>query len=342
MVSILVPARNEEQNIRKCIESLLKQDYPFYEILVVDDQSNDNTPVILKQMERIDSRLKVISGEPPPETMAGKNWACYQLARQAKGDLFFFTDADTIHAPQTLRLLATALFGEQADLLTGFPRQQMGTWGERLLVPFFSWASLSFMPLWLAYRVHRSDLAYAVGQVMLFRREAYQEIGGHESLNHAIVDDILLSKELQRAGLRWRVVSLSDLISSRMYHSWHEALEGFTKNYFAAFNHRLFTFLFVYIWLLVLFGLPLIQLVLAYSGVLPSSNVGELIVCTCLSIFLWFIPYREIKAPLFLTILYPITLLASEFVAFRSLFSSLKGDLRWKGRKLVSEKLTWR
>jgi chlorobactene glucosyltransferase len=241
MVSILVPARNEEQNIQKCIQSLLDQDYPLFEILVLDDQSSDNTPVILKQMESRNPGLKIISGEQSPENMAGKNWACYQLVKQARGSLFFFTDADTIHKPQTLRLLVTALLREKADLLTGFPHQQMVTWGEQLLVPFFSWASLSFTPLLLAYHVRLPNLAYAIGQVMLFRREAYQKIGGHESLNHAIIDDILLSRKIRREGLRWRVVSLSDLVSSRMYHNWHEALEGFTKNYFAAFDYRLFT-----------------------------------------------------------------------------------------------------
>ncbi len=99
----------------------------------------------------------------------GKNWACSRLAQQAGGELFFFTDADTFHRPQTLRAMVTALMGEQADLLTGFPRQEMHTWGERLLVPFFSWAFYCFYPLALAYRMRMPALTVAVGQRMLFR-----------------------------------------------------------------------------------------------------------------------------------------------------------------------------
>ena len=257
LVSILVPARNEEKNIARCVQSLLAQDYPSFEVLVLDDQSSDDTRLILDRMADSQPGLKVLSGEPLGGDWVGKNWACSRLAQQAGGELFFFTDADTFHQPQTLRAMVTALMGEQADLLTGFPRQEMHTWGERLLVPFFSWAFYCFYPLALAYRMRMPALTVAVGQMMLFRREAYQATGGHSSVRTFIVEDIMLARRIKASGMRWRVTYAADLISCRMYHGSIEAVNGFTKNLFAAFNFRLLPFVFVFAWLAVMFLKPI-------------------------------------------------------------------------------------
>jgi chlorobactene glucosyltransferase len=341
LVSILVPARNEENNIEKCVRSLLAQNYPSFEILVLDDQSSDGTNAILAQLAISQPALQVLSGIPPPEGQAGKNWACSQLAQQAQGDLLFFTDADTVHQPRTLGILVTALIGEQADLLTGFPRQQVVTWAERLLVPFFSWASLCFFPLWLAYRLHQSALVVAVGQMMLFRREAYQMVGGHASLGTEIVDDIQLARKIKVAGLRWRVTHISDLITCRMYHGSQEAVNGFSKNLFAAFDFRLLTYLFVFLWLGVVFLLPLITLAMIPFEQVPTELLMELMICIGLSLLLWLIPYWETKIPFYLGLLYPLTILANEWIAFRSLCFSLTGRLTWKDRPLARPKWKW-
>jgi len=152
-VSILVPARNEDITIEVCVRSLLAQDYPDYEVLVLDDQSTDGTPGILRKLAVENERLKVLTGSPAPIGIAGKNWACTQLAEQAKGDLLLFTDADTVHQPGMMGGIVSALLGEKADMLTGFPRQVVKSWGERLLVPFFTW-SLSLWR-WLISCVQR-------------------------------------------------------------------------------------------------------------------------------------------------------------------------------------------
>jgi chlorobactene glucosyltransferase len=136
-VSILVPARNEERKTT-CVQSLLAQNYPCFEVLVLDDQSGDGTLGILKRIAATQSGLQVLEGEPPAENVVGKSWACSQLALQARGELLLFTDADTCHSPDMLRGVVTALIGDHADLLTGYPRQEVHSWGERLLVHFFS------------------------------------------------------------------------------------------------------------------------------------------------------------------------------------------------------------
>ena len=248
MVSILVPARNEEKNIARCVQSLLAFDYPAFEVLVLDDQSNDNTRSILEKLSRSHSRLQVLDGDPPSGGQVGKSWACSQLARRAQGELLFFTDADTFHQPETLRTIVTALEGEQADLLTGFPRQEVHTWGERFLVPFFSWAMLCFNPLALAYKLSHPALSSALGQMMLFRREAYLAIGGHEGVVSSIVDDLMLARKIKSNGMRWRVIFIADLISCRMYRNSREAIQWICEKSVCSFRFSLAS-VFVYFYM---------------------------------------------------------------------------------------------
>lgn len=340
-VSILVPARNEEKNIAACVRSLLAQDYPDFEVIVIDDQSNDATRAILEQIAYAESQLRILDGISPSEGWLGKNWACYQLAQQAQGDLLLFTDADTYHLPQTLRSVVTTLIREQADLLTGFPRQEMHTWGERLLVPFFTWAFYCFNPLGITYSLRLPALCDAVGQMMLFRRQAYQAIGGHDSIRASIIDDLALARRIKAAGLRWRVAYIADLIHCRMYRGGREAFNGFTKNLFAAFEFRLLSFAFGFAWLAVMFWEPLAVLVLLLFGRAPQARVGELALCIGLSTLIWLIPYWVQGLPLGLAFLYPVTLLANEVAAFQSLRLSLTGRLTWKNRSLARPNWKW-
>ncbi len=340
-VSILVPARNEENSIGRCIHSLLEQDYPTYEVIVLDDQSSDGTFAILEQIARSRPRLKVLEGTPAPEGLSGKNWACAQLANQSQGDLLLFTDADTEYKPHSLRMIVSTMLGEQADLLTGFPRQEIQTWGERLLVPFFSWAVMCFIPLWLAYRLRLPVLSSAVGQMMLFRREAYRTIGGHENLGAVFIDDLTLTRVIKAAGLRWRVMSITDLVNCRMYPGSREAFNGFAKNLFGAFDFHLLLFVFVYIWLALLLLEPLIVLCAKVFGQAPTAELSELAVCIGLSFLIWLIPYLEMGVPISLGLIYPLTILANEVAAFQSLRLSLAGRLFWKGRPLARPNWKW-
>jgi chlorobactene glucosyltransferase len=341
MVSVLIPARNEERSIASCVFSILVQDYPSFEVLVLDDQSSDGTRGILESMANSHPGLRILHGEAPSGEQVGKNWACSQLARQAQGELLFFTDADTLSQPDTLKNVVSALMGEQADLLTGFPRQEVHSWGERLLVPFFSWAFLCFIPLELAYKLHLPFLSIAVGQMMVFRREAYLAIGGHEGISSSIVDDMSLARQIKANKLRWRVSYIADLVTCRMYHSNREAMDGFTKNLFAAFDYRLLPFLFAFLWLMVMFWEPLIVLALMVSGLVFQTQPIAIVACLVLSLLMWLIPYVEMSIPPWLAFLYPGTILANTAVAFRSLVHCLGGRITWKGRTIARTRWKW-
>jgi chlorobactene glucosyltransferase len=340
-LSILVPARNEEKTIAKCIRSLMVQDYPDYEVIVLDDQSSDDTAAILERIRVDHPRLKVLAGTPPPVGMTGKNWACAQLAQQARGDLLMFTDADTEFQPQAVRQIVRALLGEKADLLTGYPRQIIEGWGERLLVPFFLWAVLCLTPLWLAYRTRIPGLSAAVGQMMLFKRDAYRKVGGHASLGSIIVEDLALVRNTKRTGLCWRVMNITDLVSCRMYLGNQQAFDGFAKNLFAAFDFHLSVFLFVYLWLGALFLEPLMILAAKLLGFAHRASYSELASCIGLSVLIWLISYRELRFPLRLSLIYPVTMIANEIAAIRSLLLNLTGRLSWKGRPLPRPKWKW-
>jgi len=340
-VSVLVPARNEQANIERCIRSLLSQDYPDFEVLVLDDQSTDRTRMILESLAGGDARLRVLDGRPPEAGWLGKNWACAQLETQAAGDLLFFTDADTFHRPDALRALVTAMEGEHADLMSGFPRQEVLTWGEKLIVPFFSWVMFCFMPLGLGYRVKLPALSCAVGQMLLIRRTVYHDIGGHHAVRFAIAEDLALARRLKALGYRWHMMQVAHLISCRMYRSGREAYAGLSKNLFAAFDFRLVPYLFAWLWLMVVFLKPVCDLGVYALGLSLDVPLAAVLLCILLALVLWLVPYRQLGLPLRPAALYPVTVLVTEVVALRSLWLSLSGGLTWKGRSLLSPRLRW-
>ncbi|MCX6347149.1 MAG: glycosyltransferase family 2 protein [Actinobacteria bacterium] len=147
LISILIPARNEESNINKLLLSLIKQDYENLEILVLDDNSIDSTAAIVKRMALRDNRIKLIDGARIEEGWLGKSWACHQLAAHASGQYFIFTDADTLHSPDTVSKALAALVQNNLDGLSVYPRQIMVTFTERMLVSFIGIGLFTMVPL---------------------------------------------------------------------------------------------------------------------------------------------------------------------------------------------------
>jgi chlorobactene glucosyltransferase len=331
-VSILLPARNEAANIAACARSLLAQDYPDFELLVLDDNSTDGTGDIARELAARDNRLRVLEGRPLPEGWLGKHWACHQLTQAARGDLWLFTDADTVHHPRALREAVAALQTENADLVTGLPRQEMLSWGERLIVSILPWSIFCFYPLAVAERLRWPPLVMAVGQFMLFRREAYQKIGGHESVRAHVADDIALAQRLVARGGRWRFLDAANRVSCRMYRNFGQAYEGFSKNLFAAFGYNAPLFAAIWLWLALVFLAPPLLLALWPLGIIASPALP--LAAIGLALALWGLCIWRLRLPIQLFIAYPLAVTLAVLIAARSLVLSRAGKAVWKGRLL--------
>jgi chlorobactene glucosyltransferase len=336
-VSVLVPARDEAETLGACVWSLLSQRYPDFEVIVLDDGSTDRTREIAESFEH--PRLRVVAGEPLPAGWTGKAWACDQLARLATGELLLFTDADTVHDPATLESAVASLESTRADLLTCITRNLVPTLGEQLLVPIVNWSIMTLLPVGLGHALGRSGaFSAANGKFMLFRRPAYDAIGGHASVRDDATEDLALCRLVKGRGFRWRLRDASDRVSARMYHGFGEAVQGFSKNLFALFGYRMLWALFVWCWLLVITWYPWVTL----GGAVRAGAIGgpafAALVTVGLNLATWLVVSVRNRLPLHLGLLHPFIITASAYVGLRSLVLSIAGRTTWKGRRLVRRK----
>lgn len=238
-VSVLLPARNEEAVLDRCCASLAAQDYPRYEVLVLDDGSDDGTGAIAARWAEKDPRFRHLDGKTLPEGWVGKAHACHQLAAAAAGDHLLFTDADTIHGPASIRTGVHTLHETRADLLSLIPHQIMKGFWENVVLPQLHFVTMCLLPYALVTATRSPRLAMANGQYMLFRRGVYDEIGGHAAVRAALVEDVWLSRRVKAAGRRLVVLDGTGAVSCRMYTSLAGIWEGFSKNLFPGFRYSL-------------------------------------------------------------------------------------------------------
>ncbi len=339
-VSVLVPARNEELNIRNCLESLLIQDYPNYEVIVINDNSEDKTAEILYEIQIKYPKLKILQGKPLEEGWTGKTYACKQLADNANGERLLFTDADTRHKHSSLRGAMYMTLERDSDLLTVFPKMIMKTFSEKLLMPMLFFIAFVLLPFYFVDKKGFTKFAIGVGPFMLFKRSAYDKIGGHDSVKNAIVEDVWLSRKIKEHGLRLAAADGQDLCSVRMYRNFREIWNGFSKNIFAGFNYStpvLFTINFLY---LILFFLPFVLLIVYavfnyQAGLTLTLVFIQVIILYLIRILLTI----KFKLGFISTLLHPLGAFMVPVIAFNSWrwIASGKGS-KWKGRIYQTKK----
>lgn len=326
-VSVLIPVRDEEENVEECVASALGQDYPDLEVLVYEEGSRDNTRAILSSLS--DPKLRVIFGNEPPPGWLGKPWACQKLAEEAQGSLLLFLDADVRLTPKALSSAVALLEREKLDFLSLLPRQEMRSMGEALHVALIPWGLSAFFPLFFR-RLRR----VAVGQFLLLRREAYMRIGGHEAVRAEVLEDMAMAVRAVRARLRLRLAFGGDLLRCRMYRGFREANVGLAKNLFPLFQKRLLPFIFVWSWLLYVAWQPIFVLFFSLAGTVNP----ELLVPTAWALgsagLVWAFTVFRFRLPLWLLVAYPAVHLVAFFTAARSAFWHLSGRGMWKGRTI--------
>jgi chlorobactene glucosyltransferase len=344
-VSILVPARNEARNIAACVESLARQNYSNFELIVLDDNSDDGTSEIARQSmprDGADSKFRIVHGSELPEGWTGKAWACHQLAALARGEFLLFTDADTVHSQRSVGDAMAFSIATRADLLSAWPRLVTKSLGEKLVVPILHLLFGAMYPhgvwMWLQNRPQIARLfpakilrsaGVANGQFLLFKKSSYDAIGGHCAVRHDLVEDVALGREVaSRAGEGMRLINCdgSHLVDCRMYRSMAEVWEGFTKNVRPAFEKDTIRF--------VLFGISqvcvfLLPFVFVFQREHRSIVIAQLVLIYLLRLMLALRFRTSISGAL----LHPIGHLIAVLIGLNSWLNAGRAGVTWKGRR---------
>ena len=212
-VSIILPARNEEEFIEKCLDSLIKQDYKNYEIIVIDDSSEDNTGKIISEYAEKHANVIPVSARSKPEGWMGKNWACMEGYKKASGELLLFTDADTNHAKNVVSLAVKHLNSFNLDALSAIPKMLTFDFWTNITLPMIS----TFLHTrFSALNVNNPSkkTGYFFGSFFILKKTTYQEIGTHEGVKHEIIEDGALGKIVKESGYKMKMVRGEHLIDA--------------------------------------------------------------------------------------------------------------------------------
>jgi chlorobactene glucosyltransferase len=339
LVSLVIPARNEARNIRRCVESALASSYPRLEVIVVDDHSTDETGAIAADIARRDARLRVVTPPALPDGWFGKQWACTAGAAAARGELLGFMDADTWQAPDLVTRVVNAMRARRADLLTVAGTQEVGSFWERMIQPqIFSIMLQRFGGTELVNRSRSVSQKIANGQCIWVRRDSYDALGGHAAVKHEVAEDLALAQLWFRAGRTVTLVLGLSQLSTRMYTSLRELIDGWGKNIYAG-GRKAMPFgtigRAIYPLLLVtpgLFGvLPPIVLALGMLGIVGSAATTWAAIATIANTVWWLLVYAWLRVSPVYALLHP---LGAAMVLYIALGAIVRGRrVRWKERE---------
>lgn len=318
-VAVVVPMRNEAENVEGVVATLSAQEGPFH-FYLLDDNSEDSTWELLQRFTAGDSRFTVIQGAPLADGWIGKTWALQQLFMASKEEIVVSIDADVRLTNDAINKAITSLRSARLDFLSPYPRQIAQTFGERLIQPLLQWSWLTTVPLRYAEGARQKSMAVANGQFFVVRRSALDSIKGYESVKHAVIDDVFLARQLIANGSSGTVINGSDIAETRMYASWREIEAGYGKSLNKAFG-SLIGAIFVIIFL---FATSIAPLVLGLLGN-PYGWLG----------FAAIVGTRALSAiksrgNVLDSVLHPISVAALIYLIVYSYL--VRGTVTWKGR----------
>lgn len=326
LVSVLVPARDEAENLRRTLPSLLAADYPRLEILLLDDRSADGTAAVAEEIGRGDGRLRILRGSDPPAGWVGKNWACHQLAEAASGDVLVFVDADVEAAPAAVRRTVAMMQSHGAGAVTCIPRQRLDGWMQAAVVPLIAQLPVAAMlPLRLVPILRSPSLSMANGQWLAFTRAAYDAAGGHAAVRGEALEDVALGRLIKARGERLVVSPAASLLAVRMYDGAGAMREGFRKNLYPLLGGRRGTFAAGLALLSVAWIHPLVGALRGtWMAMLPLALLAAVRIAGAL---LFRQGWRTV-------VLHPAGAVMAAGLALRSWMDHERGRVRWKGRAL--------
>jgi len=339
-ISIVVPARNEEGKIRRCLESLLSQDYPDFEIVVIDDRSTDKTGQIIAELAAGHSRIKFVKGSDVPEGWIGKCNALVHASAHASGEWYLFTDADTWHRSNSVRDSVSYALTHKADLVSFVPVQELGSFWERAVMPVLLGSFLCGDPFHTV-NDQQAERAYAYGQYILARRSAYLASGGHQSVRDEIVEDHALARVVKSKGFHVLCADGHDLYKVRMYTDLESMWQGWTKNIYALLECRLLNLLIVLTLINSAFLMPFLQLAMLVALAVAGETDGAfptMVGLVSLQLLILFVWYRRTShhydgVSLRHFLLLPLGSITVTALYLHSAYLVLSGgQVNWKGR----------
>jgi len=341
LVSLLVPARNEEANVEACLRGLLAQTHPRCEILLLDDASTDATAAtasrVIDEQRAAASReasrpphaARLLAGRPLEVGWGGKCFACHQLSEAAAGEWLLFLDADTRLAPDAVAGALAAARVAQVDLASFLPRYVGDAWPNRLVVPWLYFFLTALVPLPEVTRTPHPRLSVANGQAILVRRDAYLRSGGHAAIRDHIVEDVSLAIAAKAAGLRIALLDGHRWLACAMYEGGRAMVAGFAKSFHSAARRYPFQWAAL-LTLLVLIGFrPWLRVANAESGVERMLALASIVLVGGTFAAL-LVRFRQRRAAL---AVWPLALWGLLGVALVGGVSGLLGrELSWRGR----------
>jgi glycosyltransferase involved in cell wall biosynthesis len=325
LVSVLIPARNEEENIGLVLKDLMHQDYKNIEVIVFNDQSSDRTAEIVEQYALLDNRIKLINSNALPDGWLGKNFACYSLSAMAKGEYLLFLDADVRLSNNIIINAISYALHYQLGLISIFPKQIIKSRGEKITVPTMNYILLSLLPLFLVKKLKFPSIAAANGQFMLFNAGIYVSLSPHKRMKNNKVEDIAIARFLKKEKQHIACLLGDDTIRCRMYTGFTDAVNGFSKNVTAFFgNSFFFSLLF---WLTTTFGFLIVFFFLPFV-----FFISYIVVYLLTRIIISWISEQKV----FDNILYSFAqqLVCGLFI-FKAIINKFNKNYQWKGRSVI-------
>jgi len=343
-VSVIVPARNEEKNIPRCLEGLLAQDYPNLEIIVVEDRSSDRTGEVVDAFRERDGRVRKVMGAPLEKGWLGKSHAAHQGCRAATGEWLLFVDADTWLHPRGVTASMGHVLQKNVDMLSLYPHFVCESFWEKVIQPAVGRMILISGPVDFVNSRRRIFRIFtmAIGQFLLFRRSVYEAVGGHEAIRDRVVEDVELSRAVKRAGYHLNFLYGTDVLNTRMYKTFTELWRGWSRSFYPAMGHNPVLAILQALLLFVFGTLP--YLVMPVAGLLWAAGVGSGTVRTLFGLGLFqygllFLTTYAVRARLreypeyFYTC--PLGGLMVQWISVHSIYSyALKRRVLWKDRDL--------
>lgn len=334
LVSVLVPARDEEENIRNCLESLLNQTYTNYEVLVLDDNSADDTYKIVREMAAKDPRLKIFRGDPLPEDWNGKPYALQQLSRKARGDILIFTDADTTHGPGSVSWAVTNIIENQVDCVSGYVDQEMYTFGEKITIPLMYLLTGFIIPLGLNTILPFPILSSALGQFIAVKTDVFRICRGFADIRQKTSDDVYFARLVKARGFRTMFLDAGRNVRCRMYTGYQQAAKGIGKNIFdfVGKDTKLLAAVFGVILIFLVLPFPLFIGGLFYG----SPHMANLVLVNLAYTFTWLILFIDRRLDWRFAFLWPVFFTNVLYMAAWSWVRTVSGQgFVWKGRTVT-------